>query len=88
MRLTYAVLGHVARVVSGIVHADHRALVVVEERSRWVAGSLGVQVNDVHERRDHQGVAQRRRQAVSHRERIHCRRPVPVRVLVPGTGPS
>lgn len=81
--MTYAVLGHVGGLV--IVHADHGPLVVVEERAGRAGGALGVQVDDVHERGDDEGVAQRRRHAVAHRERVRRRGPVPVGVLVPET---
>lgn len=59
------------------------ALVVVEEGAGRVGRTLCVQVDDVHERRHHQRVAEGQREAVAHRQGVQCRRPVPVRVLVP-----
>lgn len=71
--------------MSGIVNAQYGTLVVVEERGRRIGRgrALGVQVDDAHQWRHDEGVAQRRRGAVAHRERVRRQWPVPVRVLVP-----
>lgn len=61
-------------------------LVMVEEGARRVGRSLGVQVNDVHQRRNHKSVTQRQRKTVPHRQVIQGQRTIPIRVLVAALG--